>query len=299
MSKLTVSVLMGGPDAERDISIQSGTAVATALEQSGSFNVHKQIIDTPTIEDIRNIEADVIFPVLHGPFGEGGPLQQLLEETQKTFVGSGSEAAALAMDKDATKRFAVQEGIQTPAWCLLTPKSQCDIDPPIVLKPVEDGSSVGISICLTLEEVEAQRHLLLQERSEVLAETFVQGRELTVGIIGGVPQPIIEIIPPHDLQTYDYEAKYERDDTQYIIAPTLPANQCVEVAISLYGGMGIRDIARVDFILNETGTWLLEINTMPGFTNHSLIPMASRHLGIEMPELCSSLVEFAATRRIK
>ena len=122
---------------------------------------------------------------------------------------------------------------------------------------------------------------------------------MTVGIIGGKPLPIVEIIVSSDLDSYDYEAKYERDDTQFIIEPILPINSCVKEALSLYGAMGIRDIARVDFILTETTTWFLELNTMPGFTNHSLVPMAAKHAGMDMCELCNRLVEFALQRQIK
>ena len=130
MSTCTVVVLMGGPDAERDVSIQSGTAVASALERTGKYVVQKKIIDTPSLQEIENIEADVVFPVLHGPFGEGGPLQELLEHAQKTFVGSTSEAASMAMNKETTKQIAFDLGIQTPQWCIVTDNSNCSITPP-------------------------------------------------------------------------------------------------------------------------------------------------------------------------
>lgn len=295
MSKRSVTVLMGGPDAERTISISSGSAVTKALQQSKKFDVESIIIDTPTFQEIENIQSDVIFPVLHGPFGEGGPLQELLEVAGKTFVGSTSDVASTAMDKEATKQIALQLGIQTPHWCKVSKGCLPTIDPPLVLKPIDDGSSIDIFICMNQKEVESHMLSLLQNRKHILAESFIKGREVTVGIICGKALPIVEIIPPDDLRSYDFEAKYERDDTQFIIDPDLPSNSCVAWALDLYKMMGIRAIARVDFILNESGAWLLELNTMPGFTNHSLVPMAAKHSGIEMPELCTMLVDSATS----
>ena len=299
MSLRSVTVLMGGPDAEHEISIQSGTAIAAALVQAGTFDVQTLVIDTPTIQDIENIQADVIFPALHGPFGEGGPLQKMLEDAGKVFVGSNSHASSIAMNKVTTKQIATTLNIQTPDWCVITQHSACQLHHPLVLKPIDDGSSIGVAICKTEEEITHNRETLSNIHSQLLAESYVEGRELTVGIIDGVALPIVEIIPPSDLPTYDFEAKYERDDTQFIIDPDLPQNRCVEDALSLYTHMEIRDVARVDFILNEEGPWLLEINTMPGFTDHSLVPMAANSIGITMPQLCSTLVETAASRRIK
>jgi len=296
MNTLKIAVLMGGPDAERDISIQSGQAVANALRKAGHFAVEEHIIDTPTAYEIDCISADVIFPVLHGPFGEGGPLQLLLEESGNTFVGSGSIAAAQAMDKEKTKVIATGLGIKTPRWCTITECTKCTIEPPLVVKPLNDGSSLGIEICNSQAEIEIAIQTLLQDREILLAESYVCGRELTVGIVNGDALPIIEIIPPSDLDSYDYEAKYNRDDTQFITNPTIPANSCVESALSLYRAMEIQEIARVDFILDGADAWLLEVNTMPGFTSHSLVPMAALHAGISMPDLCSTLVMSATNR---
>lgn len=287
---------MGGPDSEFDVSIQSGNAVVQALQQCGTYDVRAITIDIPTIQEIAAITEDVIFPVLHGPFGEGGPLQLLLEQTAKKFVGSSSEVATVAMNKESTKEIATKIGLRTPDWCILEKDSASSIQPPVVLKPIDDGSSIGISICTTKADFDMQRNQLQKKHKCLLAETYINGRELTVGIIHGEALPIIEIIPPTDLLSYNYEAKYDRNDTEYIIEPVLPANTCVGDALSLYASMHIRDIARVDFILDDTATWLLEINTMPGFTSHSLLPMAAKHAGIDMPTLCGSLVDSAYSR---
>ncbi len=296
VKRLAVTVLMGGPDAERDISIASGNAVTTALEQTDRFEVEAQCIELPSAQEIANIKADVVFPVLHGPFGEGGPLQLLLENEGIPFVGSSSNVSHDAMDKIVTKQIATRNGIPTPTWCILTKDDPCTVAPPLVLKPIDDGSSVDIVICNNEDQVIRARNKLHQSRATLLAESYVGGREVTVAIIDGTPLPIIEIIPPSDLNTYDYAAKYERDDTQFVIEPSLPENNCEKLALKLYEVMGVRDIARVDFLIDNDGEWLLELNTMPGFTDHSLLPMAAHHAGIEMTELCTRLVQTASTR---
>ena len=299
MSTLRVVVLMGGPDAEREISIQSGTAVANALNQTSRYSVSSTCIDRVTVKELKQMQADVFFPVLHGPYGEGGPLQELLEETGVPFVGSGSIAARKAMDKATTKEIATALCIQTPPWSMLRDGEQCNINAPLVLKPTNDGSSIDLEICMTNKEVASARVKLHANRSTLLAETYIEGREITVGILNGQPLPIIEIVPHKDTAAYNYEAKYERDDTQFIVEPSLPSNDCVNSALLLYQTMEIQDIARVDFIINEEGAWLLEINTMPGFTDHSLVPMAAQHVGLPMTEICASLVSAATSREVK
>jgi D-alanine-D-alanine ligase len=290
---------MGGPDAEHTVSIQSGTAVANALESSGHFEVNRNIIEHVTVDELLALRADVFFPVLHGPYGEGGPLQELLEQTGVPFVGSSSLVSARAMDKGITKEIAQSVGIQTPSWSVLTREQPCNLTAPLVLKPCNDGSSIDMSICFTESKLQAARKLLHKNRSSILVETYIDGRELTVGIIDGKPLPIIEIIPAKEVRTYDFAAKYVRNDTQYIINPDLPPNNCIESALLLYQTMEVRDIARVDFMLDEGGAWLLEINTIPGFTDHSLVPMAAKDAGLEMPDLCSTLVELALARTVK
>jgi len=290
---------MGGPDAEREVSIASGKAVTEALQKNDRFDVQSLVIDTPTLEDIDSIRSDIIFPVLHGPFGEGGPLQKLLEKSGKLFVGSSSETAATAMDKVQTKEIARKLGIQTPEWCIINRESNETIPIPFVLKPINDGSSVDVQICQTQREADIHIERLLDQRDELLAESFVQGAEVTVGIVSGRALPIIEIIPPTDIGGYDFEAKYIREDTTYILDPNLPENTCSAWALDLYHELQVRSLARVDFILNDQGAWFLELNTMPGFTNHSLLPMAAEHIGMNMYELCTTLVLEASDSRVK
>ncbi|MBC23952.1 MAG: D-alanine--D-alanine ligase [Phycisphaerae bacterium] len=286
----TVAVLMGGPDGEREVSLQSGAAVAEALEEAG-YIVQRHVIDRPEIDDIMSIEADCIVPVLHGPFGEGGPLQELLEQSGTPFVGASSAAAAVAMDKMATKQRAASLGIRTPEACLIRSGQPLDLEPPLVLKPVDDGSSLDIAICRDAAEVRHARQVLHGARPRLMAERFIRGRELTVGILRSRALPIIEIIPAES--HYDFAAKYQRDDTQYLVDPELPelvGQTCSRWALQLCEDLGCQDIARVDFMLDQEGPWLLEVNTMPGFTNHSLLPKAAREAGIPMPQLWDGLL---------
>jgi D-alanine-D-alanine ligase len=290
MSKPHVVVLMGGPDAERDVSILSGTAVAEALLKNQALYTTLETIETPSLEELIDLQADVIFPVLHGPYGEGGPLQQVLERTSLPFVGSGSVAAALAMNKVESKKIVQNLGIPTPPWVVIN-ENTCELQPPLVLKPIEEGSSIDIVICNNEHDLKESLQLLLQHRKTLLAEKYIAGREITIGVLDGKPLPTIEIIPSEG--NYDYAAKYELNDTKYILNPSLPDQKCAAWAIEIVKEMNIKDLARVDFIVNEDGPWFLEVNTMPGFTEHSLFPMAASHINIDMTTLCTRLVEVA------
>ncbi len=298
----TVLVLMGGPDAEREVSLCSGKEVAAALRQSGKFNVVERIIDKPTLGELSAMASEtrvnVVFPVLHGHWGEGGPLQELLEKLGLPYVGCKPQAAKLAMDKLITKSLLAEMGVPTPPSRQLMADDECDLAPPLVLKPVDDGSSVDLRICRTVAEVEWGRKELHPKRGRLMAERYIKGRELTVGILCGKALPLIEIVP--NVEFYDYEAKYTREDTKYVIDPPLPAGvneKCAKMAMAAFERLGCRDIARADIMLDGDGQpWFLEINTMPGFTTHSLVPMAARKIGLEMPELCAKLVETALER---
>lgn len=293
-----VLVLMGGPDAEREISIRSGSRVAAALRESGRFSVEDRVIDVLTNEELAAIPADVIFPVLHGPWGEGGPLQDVLEADGRPYVGSRPRASRISMDKMASKLFVRAAGVRTPPAREVRPGQPIDLPLPFVIKPIEDGSSVGVRHCVTPEDVEKARADLEGQHPRLMAESLITGREMTVGILERETLPIIEIVPA--VRFYDYEAKYERSDTQYIVGPELPpgaADEMNHAARVAYERIGCRDVARVDFILNEDGAWFLEINAMPGMTDHSLVPKAAQHAGVEFPELCARLAMRALGRR--
>ncbi len=296
-NRKTVLVLMGGPDAEREVSLMSGKETAQALRDCGRFEVIEQIIDDPSVSELGELGGDVVFPVLHGPWGEGGHLQERLELLGKPYVGSPPEAARLAMDKLTTKSMLSAEGVATPPARSLGPDDVCDLTPPLVLKPIDDGSSIDLFICRSEQEVNEARVTLHPKRSRIMAEKYIAGRELTVGIVENQPLPLIEIVPA--VEFYDYDAKYFRDDTRYKLDPDVPgdvADRCVEISMHAFGLLGCRDLARVDFMLDDEGVWFLEINTMPGFTTHSLVPMAAAHAGLDMPDLCAKLVNAALAR---
>jgi len=298
-----ITVLAGGPDAEREVSLHSGRTIAEALRATRHFDVVYHEIDRLDASDLARIESDVFFPALHGPWGEGGPLQRLLEADGRSFVGSGSQAAALAMDKMKTKQLAEKLGFTTPPSCVLTIDDViCPLDPPLVLKPIDDGSSVDIHICHDQSQLIDARDQLHTDRDRIMAECYISGRELTVGIVCDQVNSLIEIVPTVDF--YDYEAKYEREDTKFIVDPPNLSQSTIDsmynTALGVYEAIGVRDIARVDFLLDSDGEtpWFLEINTMPGFTGHSLVPMGAAAHGLPLPDLCEKLVRSAMGRVI-
>lgn len=298
MRNITVLVLGGGPGSERDVSIAGANAVAAALAAAG-FGVEKRIIERITAAELTDMLGDVVFPVLHGAWGEGGPMQDLLVADGRPFVGSGPAAARLAMDKIALKLTAQRLGIGTAVAAIL------DVDDPgrplplpVVVKPVREGSTVGLFVCRNAAEWGHARHESARSGRVCMVEPYISGREITVGVIGDEALPVIEIVPADGL--YDYDAKYARDDTRYIVEPELPAGVAEfvrDAALRLIVGAGARHIGRADFILDAHATpWLLELNTMPGFTDHSLVPLAARARpggAWGMPELCARLVTLA------
>lgn len=301
MSKPKVLVLGGGPDSEREVSIQSATAIADALRAGGAYDARLEIIQTITPAALKVMPADVIFPYLHGPWGEGGPLQDILEADGRPFVGSGAQASRIAMDKVATKMLALKFGLMTPPSFILNPRDRKPpLRPPVVVKPVHEGSTVGLRICATREQFEECLDAIAQEQRAgthraYMVEPRVMGRELTVGVIDHEALPIIHIVPKSGL--YDYEAKYTRNDTQYHVDPDLPPGvgaRLADASVKVMRAVGARHITRSDFILDDKGTaWFLEINTTPGFTSHSLVPKAAAHKGLAMPALCERLVGLA------
>ncbi|MFG0259666.1 MAG: D-alanine--D-alanine ligase, partial [Phycisphaerales bacterium JB041] len=279
-----------------------------ALRDAGA-QVHTVTIDRPTRSELAALPGEVVFPVLHGSFGEGGPLQDLLVADGRPFVGSGPAAARVAMDKMATKLVAATLGIATKPACVF--KAGDPVSPlemPVVVKPVHDGSSVGLHLCRDADEWAraqdaASRDIAARPGRAYMVEPIVRGRELTVGLLerGGRLEalPLIEIAPTGGV--YDYAAKYDRDDTRYVVDPELPegvAGACSASALALAGSIGVRHLGRVDYLLDsDGGAWLLEANTMPGFTGHSLLPMAARAAGLDMPALCAHLVNVAMHTR--
>lgn len=299
-----VLVLGGGPDAERPVSVESASAVAEALRSAG-HEVAERTIDGPGVDELASVaaeaNAEVIFPALHGPWGEGGPMQAVLAGVGLPFVGSRERAARVAMDKLATKLIAASAGIRTAEACVVhAGETACAIGVPVVIKPVLEGSSVGLHVCRDDASLaEALRAVAADVRAHpsrvFMAERMVAGRELTVAVLDGAALPIVEVAPAEGV--YDFAAKYERDDTGYVVAPELPAGvaeELGELSERLVGAIGAVHLCRVDFMLDSAGSaWVLEANTMPGFTGHSLFPLAAARAGLDLPSLCDRLVSLA------
>lgn len=301
-----VLVLGGGPDREREVSINSSRAIASGLERAG-HRVHYQLIDRIGASELSRLPGEVIFPALHGAFGEGGPLQELMAADGRPFVGCHADAARLAMDKIASKLAAAMLGIPTAPACVVNRGDpELPIGLPLVMKPVHDGSSVGLHLCRDREAYTCARAAVDADIDAhpgrvYMAERLIEGRELTQSLIaaesGGLTAlDVIEITPAAG--AYDYDAKYVRNDTTYKVGPVLPGGvteQIREWSLALAAHMGVRHVARVDYLLERLSgrVWMLEINTMPGFTDHSLVPKAAASRGIEMSVLCDRLVQAA------
>jgi D-alanine-D-alanine ligase len=301
MSLPKVLVLGGGPDSERDVSLQSSQGVADSLIKAG-HQVRREVIDRIGVEELRALGGDVIFPVLHGPWGEGGPMQDVLARVGKPYVGCASGAARLAMDKMGSKQAAARAGVPTlPAVVLNAKDDEPPLGMPCVVKPIHEGSSVGVHICTTRERWDKAMIAVAAARGQhplrvnMVEQAVVSPREVTVGVLDGQALPVIEIRSA--VEFYDYEAKYNRDDTKYVVSPELPAGLTQTLqqrALAVAKAIGVRHLCRVDFLLDKAGdAWFLEINTMPGFTSHSLLPMAASAVGLDFAALTSKLVQMA------
>lgn len=290
---LTVLVLGGGPDREREVSLKSAASVAAALRAAG-HNVLESDIGPGQLGALA-LRFDVVFPVLHGRWGEGGELQRVLDARDVRYVGSRARAAHAAMDKCASKQAAERHGVPTPPYQLLGPLTPLAIHPPLVIKPLTEGSSFGVDICHDAAAVDAARVKLHRHFAFGLAEQFVRGCEVTVGVLDGQVLPPIKIVPAAAF--YDFQAKYDRDDTRYDFDTGLSAATLETLghhALVVYQALDCRHLARVDFIVDEgERPWFLEINTLPGFTDHSLLPKAAAKAGYDMPRLCDKLVRLA------
>ena len=309
---LNILVLAGGISSEREVSLAGGQSVSEALKQAG-HNVKLADISPENLSALDDIEIDVVFPVLHGLFGEDGQLQAILETRKIKFVGSGSSASKLAMDKWNSKQLFEENGIDTTIGKLLTEDEFSANDSneicksiitelglPLVLKPVDAGSSVGVFLAKNANEIETILGSFFSKYGDCLIEKYNSGAEYTVGIVCGQILPIIQIKAAVDF--YDYDAKYQRNDTEYIFDVDLDSNY-IEImntaALRAYQLLGCKDIARVDFMFEQGAVpQLLEVNTLPGFTDHSLVPKAGKKIGLSMPELCDKIAQNAYNRPI-
>jgi D-alanine-D-alanine ligase len=293
-----VAVLMGGWSAEREVSLAGGEAVLQGLLAMGvdahGIDVHKSTF----IKQISNGKFDRAFNVLHGPGGEDGVIQGVLEVLQIPVTGSGVMASALSMDKLRSKQLFDGAGIPTPAYLML----EKDTDPgyveatlglPVMVKPTLEGSSIGMTRVNEPEELSGAYKLAAQYKSSVLAERWIEGDEYTVAILGDEALPVIRLETPHEF--YDYEAKYKSNNTRYLCPCGLndsEEQQLKRMALSAYRALGASGWGRVDIMCDHDGSpWVIELNTVPGMTDHSLVPMAAKAAGLTFGEMVIKILE--------
>lgn len=286
-----VAVLMGGTSAEREVSLRSGQAVLTALLSSGIDAVGVDVQEDVATRLSRE-SFDVAFIALHGRGGEDGTIQGLLEWLNIPYTGSGVMASAIAMDKWRTKLLWQASGLPTPFACLLEQSSDWealieDLGNKAIVKPAHEGSSIGMRRVSSADQLRDSYEYASQYDGLVLAESWVTGREFTVAVVGGKSLPAIQLQTSHDF--YDFEAKYEADDTRYLLPSGLSAPKEQELKAlceKAYDVVGCSGWGRVDIMEDKEGNfWLLEINTSPGMTDHSLVPMSAREAGMSFEQL--------------
>lgn len=294
-----VAVLMGGRSAEREISLKSGARVLQALRSRG-VDAHPFDPAELGLEQLVAQRYERAFIALHGRFGEDGTIQGALEYLGIPYTGSGVMASALAMDKWRTKLVWQAAGIPTPPYELISKTSDFAevagrLGLPLMVKPAREGSSIGMSKVTSVEKIDAAFELAARYDSLVLAERFIEGVELTAAILGEEPLPLIRLETPRVF--YDYEAKYFADDTRYILPCGLPPAQekaVQERALEAFRLLGCSGWGRVDLMLDGSGNpYFLEVNTVPGMTDHSLVPMAARARGISFEDLVLRILESA------
>jgi D-alanine-D-alanine ligase len=292
-----VAVLMGGGAAERAVSLKSGAAVFEALKRKGVDAVAIDVTGSP-IKALAGLKIDRVFNIIHGRGGEDGVLQGVLEALELPYTGSGVMASALTMDKLRTKLCWQGYGLATPKWYLLEDENDVDgciekLGLPVIVKPAQEGSSIGMSKADSREELVKALAVAKTYQCDVYAEAWVLGKEYTVAVLNGEALPVIRLETPHAF--YDYEAKYRATTTRYHCPCGLSQEQewqLKDLAVIASEVVGIKGWARVDVFIDESGQYqLIEINTVPGMTDHSLVPMAAKQAGINFDELVWRILE--------
>ncbi|MBP7052386.1 MAG: D-alanine--D-alanine ligase [Phycisphaerae bacterium] len=302
---MKVAVLRGGVGREREVSLESGRCVAEALREGG-LDVVVSDIRPDDMQILDSTDVDVFFLALHGEFGEDGQLQQVFEDRGLVYTGCDPAASRLAFDKMASKRLFRAAGVAVPAVVEFGPGADpSGLDTQLkglgqrfVVKPLRQGSSVGVHMVNSRDEAVATACAVRDEFGDCMIESFVEGREVTVGVLGRQPLSIIEIRSKTGF--YDYHAKYVDDRTEYLfdtIEDEAVRTRVADAAMACFDALGCRDFSRVDFIVSQDGTpYALEVNTIPGFTTHSLLPKAAGKIGLSMSELCVRIVQTALAR---
>ena len=289
-----IAVLMGGPGEEREVSLKSGEAIKKALNDNG-YDVSSIVMDTELAGLIdKLLSVDLVFLGLHGSIGENGTIQGFLDALGIIYTGSGPLSSAICMDKNISKVIAVKNNILTPKWKLYNNKSidHDEFNCPVVVKPNGQGSTVGLRIVHNKEESKPALDYAFKYDSSVLVEEYIEGRELTVMVLGGIAYPVCEIIPSHEL--YDFECKYTAGMSKYICPSKLSSDQTQDiqkVSKDLFDLLKCENYSRADFRMdNQNRFWFLEMNTLPGMTDTSLAPMSALAEGITFNELIDKIV---------
>lgn len=295
-----IAVLLGGMSSEREISLKTGNAILGALQKQG-YTACGIDADSRLAENLKKQGIDTAFIALHGAFGEDGTVQGLLEILGIPYTGSGVLASALSINKVATKKILAWQGLPTPAFQVIaSPDRTVDsavraitMQPPFVVKPPEEGSTIGISRVKVSEDIRDAVSLALRYDRELLIEEFIRGRELTAAVLDGEALPLVEIEAQGGF--YDYKAKYQsRGETRYVVAPDIGSDLTDRIqglAVATYRALGCSGAARVDFLLAEDGRpTIIEINTIPGMTETSLLPKAAGHAGMQFEQLVERIL---------
>ncbi|MBP7831301.1 MAG: D-alanine--D-alanine ligase [Kiritimatiellae bacterium] len=288
----SVAVLMGGPSDEREVSLRSGAGVTKGLREAG-YRVTELLLDSESIEIPPGVEA--VFIALHGRFGEDGRLQEILRRRGVPYTGSGPEASRRSFDKRLTKQVFEREGIPTPAYEVLRDGQPRRLPLPVVAKPPCQGSSIGVYRAMAESEWPGALAGARAHDEEVLVESFIEGRELTVSLLDGEALPVLEIRPLEPF--FSYTAKYTAGRSEFLVPAPIPeeaAAHCRELAVRAFHSLGAETFGRVDFRLsNEGELFVLELNTIPGFTETSLFPKAARAAGMTFSEVCDRIMRKA------
>jgi D-alanine-D-alanine ligase len=305
MSKVRVAVVMGGPSAEREVSIESGQAVMRALAALG-HDAQSLDFDGRFVDALREIRPDVVFNALHGSGGEDGTIQGVLEWLGIPYTGSDLTSCALAMDKHLTKKLLAAEGLPTPAWDTFDlsggtlPLLPGSLNLPLVVKPRSSGSSAGVSIVRTHEEWTKAMIGVAPKTTQIVVEEFIPGREFASGVLGEEALPLVEIIANDEF--YSYDAKYKPGGSRHLVPAPVDADLTARLqmlALSVHRLLGLRDYSRTDIIVTKEGRpYILEINALPGLTPLSLLPDEARAAGISFEALIERLLQAALGRAV-
>ena len=296
IERKNITVLMGGPGSEREVSLRSGNAVAKALEAGGAVVTACEVGSDCCVEIPEG--TDFVFNLIHGTFGEDGELQALLDARGVCYTGEGVDGSRVAFDKILSKKKFDEHGIPTVRWEILQRDELPKMPLPMVLKAPLQGSSVGVHIVRDTSEIAAALEDCLCYGDEVLVEEFFEGRELTVGIVGDTAFPIVEIVPREGF--YDYEHKYTKGASEYFCPAQIDevtTKRIQDAALAAHRALGLETYSRVDVMLAPDGTInVLEANTIPGMTETSLLPKAASALGMSFTELCDRIAEISLKR---